>query len=123
MTMSSAQPGSRTSDLGTGQQSVSFTLGPGTYRLWAAAISSTRLYVENASINYVYKAGDGTEITIPLVSGFMKRYLPLCLNREVILRGPGTIKSQVYHEESNIHTFSVEYMKLSQLGETELFIR
>lgn len=116
-------PGSHSSGTGAGEQTAEFTLGHGMFRLLAASISTSNGYAENASINYIYKTGDGTEVTVVLVSGLVKQYLPLILDRDVFLQGPGIIRSKVYHEVSSSHTFNTEYFKLGIEAEMRLITR
>ena len=110
-------PATKSSASGSGEQTVEFTLGLGMYRLWAASISTTHGYQEAASINYIYKTGDGSEITIPLTSGHVRQYIPLCLSRPVILQGRGIIRAKCTLATTGTFDFNVEY---AQMDETEL---
>lgn len=111
-------PGSKGSATGTGEQTVTFTLGEGIYELYAASIKhDTLAETITGRISYIYKTGDGTEIEVILTSGHIAKYLPLTLTKTVFLTGPGYVKSICFHGSSMAHTFNVEYRRYTSMAE------
>ena len=107
-------PGSKTSSTGTGEQTTEFTLGHGMFKILAASIVTTNAYAESGNIAYVYKTGMGTEIVVYLASGWASKYLPIILDRDVIVQGPGIIRATLFHLASTSHTFNAEYYKAQE---------
>lgn len=109
-------PGTKTSATGTGEQTTDFSLGEGLYELYAASISHTQVAeAVSGKISYIYTTGDGTEIEVVLTSGYSTKYGPICLDRTVIITGPGKMRSTAFHLTSMAHTFNIEYRRVSHL--------
>jgi hypothetical protein len=111
-------PGTKTSTVGAGEQTINFTLGEGVYELYAASIKHEQKAEALAGkISYIYTTGDGSEVEVILASGYIAKYLPLVLPKTVFLTGPGFLRSTVFHLTSISHIFNVEYRRYTSMAE------
>lgn len=112
----SAGPGGKTSANTTGSVNVEITLGEGIYQLYAASVSHSTLRTAiAASIEHVYKTGDGSTIVTYLASGYVTRTIPLTLDHTVIVQGPGFIRSTCFHPTTMEHVLAIGYRRVTKL--------